>query len=597
MEMNKMNTEDRLYGKRFTTTFSLLCMLTVVLIIVLGLNSSTVSSDSDVYVPSYYHEGWTQEIGDSSILLDDIQDYIPVEMGEKLIFTRTLSEISDGMVFLFYSNDMEVMCYVDDVLIQNFTMQEGLEFLKTPGSAWNQIDLDSSMTGKTCTLIFYSTLGDYESLCNIYFVENEYVNTVRVTYLWKYVTATCVLAFIMFVIVATSFVGQQSHRKRYLLSIAKYFFVIILWLCAEINIYDMIFSRPIISYLLGEFFVRMVPLALLQLARNSTNLYWHPKIFKVIVIIACLNLFVPFIVQFTFGISLLEMEIINYLVSTLTDGLLLYIIIEKIIYFKKLKYEEYPCIAVLILIVFGSLDNIYLISSTVYQSYFVSWTAIGCIIFSFVTLILLTYINSCIQRDKLEYEQLFNNLESVNLAKQLEVHFVFNVLNTISAFCKIDPEEADRLIRLFSVYLRSYLHLMNGKSNISVHKELELVRDYLKIQQIRFGDKLKFSFDTEYVDFEIPPFVVHTFVENSVLHGIKPKPQGGTIMISVKRENDIAKIIISDTGMGFDINNKTKKTSLGVSNAKRRLEIMRNGSIDISSNVGEGTTVEINVPI
>lgn len=86
-------------------------------------------------------------------------------------------------------------------------------------------------------------------------------------------------------------------------------------------------------------------------------------------------------------------------------------------------------------------------------------------------------------------------------------------------------------------------------------------------------------------------------MENSVLHGIKPKPQGGTIMISVKRENDIAKIIISDTGMGFDINNKTKKTSLGVSNAKRRLEIMRNGSIDISSNVGEGTTVEINVPI
>ncbi|MFI3238711.1 MAG: histidine kinase [Lachnospiraceae bacterium] len=576
---------------------SVVCILIIVLLIAWGYTSPILTSESDTYVLSCFHEGWSQQIGDTELALDNIQEYVEVEEGESLVFKCTLPEIVDEKAFLFYSINKEVECYVDGVKVQEFMMQEGFEILKTPGSAWNQVDLDSSMSGKTCTLIFTSEIGQYNFLCDIYFLDSLYVDTIRISYCWRNVLSVLGIMIIVMLLLLVSLVEERARRRRYLYAIARCFFVIVLWLLAELNAYDLIFARPVISFMLGEVFKRLIPITLLYIARNSTDQIWHPKIFKSITIVAWMNLFIPLLMQFTLGISFLEMKQMNYFVTIGIYVILLFIILEKASNFEKLRCEEYPSLALPILIVSSGIDGTILYFESVYVPFLGVWTAAGSCIFALVTLVILTYINVCTAREKLEIEQLCRDLENTTLVKQIEAHFIFNVLNTISAYCKTEPEAADKAIKDFSIYLRSYLQLINCKENIPIKEELEFVEKYLEIQQIRLGSKLKFSFATDFLDFEIPPFTVHTIVENAVKHGIFSSEKGGEVTISTKKDGDIVKLLIVDTGVGFDTSSPTKETSIGISNTKRRLEIMRNASIEISSIIGVGTIVMIKIPI
>lgn len=303
------------------------------------------------------------------------------------------------------------------------------------------------------------------------------------------------------------------------------------------------------------------------------------------------------VLQFTFGISLVELNMVSCIVSSIVDMTLLLFIAEKWFLFRKLQYEEYPCLSVPILVISGGVDNTIMYLNRVYHPFLGVWTAIGCILFSCVTLMILTHINSRVVEEKVKIEKVCYDLENTMLVRQLEAHFIFNVLNMISSYCKTDPEEADRAIRAFSVYLRSYLHLITRRDNILIQKELELVEQYLTIQKMRVGNRLIFSFDTEILDFTVPSFTVQTIVENAVIHGIMGREEGGAITISTRREGDVIQLIIADTGVGFDTEVFVKESSVGLDNIKRRLEIMKKGTIKIDSTIGVGTTVIITLPI
>lgn len=583
--------------KNLCIGLGVLCLFIMIALIVWGYTSPALSSSADQVELTNFHEGWSQQINDSIIPLDDIHDYTPVDIGESLVFTCTLPEIEDDWAFLFYSINKEVTCYVDGVLIQDFMMQEGFSILKTPGNAWNLVELDSDMSGQTFTLVFYSPLAQYNFLCDIYLIAEQDVDIVRIYNIWQVVISACGICLIMLLIFFISIVGQPTSRRRYLLAIAQYFLVILLWLLAELNAYDIFFARPIISYLLGAFFKRLIPLMLLYLAQYSTNRYWHPKFYNILKILAWLNVFVPLILQFTVGISLLELEAMHCAVSTVIDISLLIFVGEKLLHFKKLEYEEYPFLALPILIVSGGIDNMTLYLAKAYHPFLGVWTAIGAIAFSFVTLIILSYINARILEEKIELERVYNHLENTSLAKQLEAHFIFNTLNMLSANCKTNPNEADRGIKRFAAYLRSYLHLIKQKDCITADEELDLVEDYLIMQQMRMDERLNYTIDAKFVDFKLPPFSVHTLVENAIVHGVAQKEEGGIIHISTKKIYNSVEVRIEDTGVGFDTSQPMSEKNIGVENTKRRLEIMSNATLRVESTVGVGTTVVISIPL
>ena len=130
-------------------------------------------------------------------------------------------------------------------------------------------------------------------------------------------------------------------------------------------------------------------------------------------------------------------------------------------------------------------------------------------------------------------------------------------------------------------------------------EELDIVKNYLRIQSKRFGDRIKIKYDIEETDFDIPPFSIQTLVENAVHHGFKSgQIDQGLIRVSTKKSGDQRVVIVEDNGVGFDIGklDNKNKSSVGIVNTKNRVEIMCKGELIIESEPGKGTRAIITIP-
>ncbi|MGN0168205.1 MAG: sensor histidine kinase [Acetatifactor sp.] len=179
---------------------------------------------------------------------------------------------------------------------------------------------------------------------------------------------------------------------------------------------------------------------------------------------------------------------------------------------------------------------------------------------------------------------------------QIRTHFIFNVLNAISGMCKYDAEKADETVVRFARYLRSNIDIMQEDEPIPFSREMEHLQDYVVLEQVRFGDKIRFVTDIQTADFLLPPLVLQPIVENSIKHGLLAKSEGGTISLGTREENGIIIITIQDDGVGFQQDEMPREGSVGIQNVRFRLKYMVNGRMDIESSPGKGTTVTITVP-
>ena len=203
-----------------------------------------------------------------------------------------------------------------------------------------------------------------------------------------------------------------------------------------------------------------------------------------------------------------------------------------------------------------------------------------------------------IRAEKLEGE--LKNSRVVLAMSQIRSHFLFNVLNAISGLCKYDPEKADEMVVRFARYLRKNIDTMQKDELTLFTKEMEHLEDYIMLEQVRFGEKIGFRTDIQVSDFLLPPLVLQPVVENAIKHGLLSRPDGGTILLSTTREKQDILITIQDDGVGFEPDAKKDddqtNCSVGISNVVFRLRYMMNGSFQIQSSQGQGTTVTIRIP-
>lgn len=184
------------------------------------------------------------------------------------------------------------------------------------------------------------------------------------------------------------------------------------------------------------------------------------------------------------------------------------------------------------------------------------------------------------------------------MISQIQPHFLFNSLNTIEVLCSENPAAAETAVRSFSKYLRSNLDSLTSTPMISFEKELDHVKQYLILERYRF-DNINYKFDINYKDFFLPSLSLQPIVENAVKHGVTQNKDGGTIIISSKRNRDSCVITVSDDGPGFDTQASVVddgRTHVGISNVRSRIEILCGGSLDIKSCKGTGTVATITIP-
>lgn len=195
-----------------------------------------------------------------------------------------------------------------------------------------------------------------------------------------------------------------------------------------------------------------------------------------------------------------------------------------------------------------------------------------------------------------ELEAELRNSRIVLAMSQIRTHFIFNVLNAISGMCKYDPEAADETVVRFARYLRNNIDILQDDELILFKKELEHMEDYIALEQIRFGDKIRYESQIETMDFLIPPLVLQPIVENAIKHGLMPKEEGGTITLHTYIKDQSIQIVIADDGVGYNLSEEERKGAVGMSNVRFRLKHMVQGEIMIESEEGKGTVITIQIP-
>lgn len=199
-------------------------------------------------------------------------------------------------------------------------------------------------------------------------------------------------------------------------------------------------------------------------------------------------------------------------------------------------------------------------------------------------------------------------MESAWLQSQIQPHFLFNTLNSIAALGLEDYSKMQALLEEFSNYLRFSIDFENADPVVSLEHELNLVRSYLYIEKVRFGERLNVQWEIEYDnDFDLPPLSIQPLVENAVRHGIMQRINGGTVCIRIEQQNKHIKVSISDNGKGLteeeiknifkkEIRSDTRK-GIGIQNIDRRLKQVYPDGLTLHSKVDQGTTVSFQIPL
>jgi hypothetical protein len=182
------------------------------------------------------------------------------------------------------------------------------------------------------------------------------------------------------------------------------------------------------------------------------------------------------------------------------------------------------------------------------------------------------------------------------LQAQVEPHFLYNTLASVQALTEVDPAKASEMTGHLIQYLRNALPKMR-ESVSTVGQEVELVRAYLSILQMRMGSRLAFSIAVpeSLAALPFPPLMLPSLVENAIKHGLEPLREGGTVHISADLANDRLRLVVADTGRGFA---EAVGAGVGLANIRERLAALygESAKLTLEANSPRGVIASIEVP-
>ena len=198
------------------------------------------------------------------------------------------------------------------------------------------------------------------------------------------------------------------------------------------------------------------------------------------------------------------------------------------------------------------------------------------------------------QVDQLKLETTVKELELKTIKAQLNPHFIFNALNSIRALVDENPQRARTAITELSNILRSSMQTEKAET-VSLENELNIVKDYLALEHIRFEERLnvKYEIDPDTLELQVPPMMLQTLVENAIKHGISRNIRGGFVYILSSLKGMQHVITIENTGQ--IIEHSMNGYGFGLQSTRQRLSLLFGGRASFEIRNKDGQTVEATV--
>ena len=187
--------------------------------------------------------------------------------------------------------------------------------------------------------------------------------------------------------------------------------------------------------------------------------------------------------------------------------------------------------------------------------------------------------------------------ELENLRAQLQPHFLFNTLQSISTLIHRDPAAADRMLTHLSDLLR--LSLRNGGAQeVPLREELGFLERYIEIMRVRFGDRLQIDVAArpDVMDALVPSLVLQPIVENAIRHGMTSRAERGHVAVRATRNGAVLTLEVSDDGPGLPKTPAAGNGGIGLANTRERLARLYGSASSVEIIDGEGLTVRLTIP-
>lgn len=554
------------------------------------------NNDSIIYDTNLisFDRGWQVQINDGKQETTQLPYYVNSLKNDVVSIKNYLpAALTDGTYIAFKSSNAFIKVFVENELIfenKNFITHNETS---QPLSSWNFVSLSKDYQGSEITVILQSPYSYYSGIIpeiimgthseTLLYASSETASDLRLGF------SIVILGLLMFLFSITSFTNEKdSQALIYLgINIAMLGLMLISGICDPHT-----GSRSyFIDYLMMNFCLRILPMtySFYQFLRGDISL---KKVYVVVFCIALLNFVVSTGLYILSVSDFTETVHISYVIMLLIFALALY---------HDLRNKNSIRYKILIGLGLGSfimLTSVEVFTHIIYIYRFpVSPTIVGALIFALMqmTAVLISAHDRTIKQLVIQKE--YNDSKIKLLISQIQPHFIYNSLTTIRVMIKFDPDKAYKMIKDFSSYLSYNFNSLEDIPLVPFSEELKHIKTYTAIELERFYNRLNVIYDTESENFTVPPLSVQPYVENAIKHGVCKRVDGGTVIIKSysTSENWVIKII--DDGIGFDLSEiLKKKRSVGIKNARYRLSILSQAEIDISSEIGKGTTVTILIP-
>jgi len=254
----------------------------------------------------------------------------------------------------------------------------------------------------------------------------------------------------------------------------------------------------------------------------------------------------------------------------------------------------------LALLLSGINISIYFAEYGLIRSIFLGLIFGSVIIYFFISRVRLSESETLLQEERIKRlfsEKKFVETELRLLQAQIEPHFLFNTLSNVLSLLDTDPARGKSMLQDLTQYLRMSLSRTREKVT-TIGQETEMIRTYINIFKVRMGDRLHYKIDVPDTvkDLSFPPMMIQPLVENAIKHGLEPKIEGGEISIKVDMLEDILRVKITDTGLGFK---GECGPGVGLSNIRERLQSLYddNARLILKENLPSGLKAIIEVPL